>query len=388
MFLSRYKTFPTIFKYCGPSPVVRQRCRYTRRLTVVDARYAHKRITEDTSSSSSSRASALGRFTRNMSSRPMELGTVGALTLSVASSVSIVIVNKYLISTLGYRYVTFLTALHMLVTVGALRVAARSGWLEPKSIERGALLRFSILNGVSIGFLNLSLGFNSVGFYQMTKLAIIPCTVAIQTVFYAKQFSGRVKAALGVLLGGVAVATVTDLELNTVGSVMSVCAVVTTCVSQIWTNTMQKTYGVSSTQLLHAASPYMALTLGVFSVPLDGFLVGGSPLYYEYSTAVVFVAAMTCAIAVAVNFSTFLVIGKCDAVTYQVLGHLKTMLVLMFGFFALDNPVVAKNIMGIMIALFGMVAYGVAENADKKAAEQRGSGGVLPVTNANGNGGK
>ena len=324
---------------------------------------------------------------RNMS-RPMELGTVGALTLSVASSVSIVIVNKYLISTLGYRYVTFLTALHMLVTVGALRVAARSGWLEPKSIERGALLRFSILNGVSIGFLNLSLGFNSVGFYQMTKLAIIPCTVAIQTVFYAKQFSGRVKAALGVLLGGVAVATVTDLELNTVGSVMSVCAVVTTCVSQIWTNTMQKTYGVSSTQLLHAASPYMALTLGVISVPLDGFLVGGSPLYYEYSTAVVFVAAMTCAIAVAVNFSTFLVIGKCDAVTYQVLGHLKTMLVLMFGFFALDNPVVAKNIMGIMIALFGMVAYGVAENADKKAAEQRGSGGVLPVTNANGNGGK
>ena len=318
----------------------------------------------------------------------MELGTVGALTLSVASSVSIVIVNKYLISTLGYRYVTFLTALHMLVTVGALRVAARSGWLEPKSIERGALLRFSILNGVSIGFLNLSLGFNSVGFYQMTKLAIIPCTVGIQTVFYAKQFSGRVKAALGVLLGGVAVATVTDLELNTVGSVMSVCAVVTTCVSQIWTNTMQKTYGVSSTQLLHAASPYMALTLGVISVPLDGFLVGGSPLYYEYSTAVVFVAAMTFAIAVAVNFSTFLVIGKCDAVTYQALGHLKTMLVLMFGFFALDNPVAAKNIMGIMIALFGMVAYGVAENADKKAAEQRGSGGVLPVTNANGNGGK
>ena len=59
-----------------------------------------------------------------MSSGPMELGTVGALTLSVASSVSIVIVNKYLISTLGYRYVTFLTALHMLVTVGALRVAA------------------------------------------------------------------------------------------------------------------------------------------------------------------------------------------------------------------------------------------------------------------------
>ena len=77
----------------------------------------------------------------------------------------------------GYRYVTFLTAMHQLVTAGALRGAAKIGLLEPKAIERGALLRFSVLNGVSIGFLNLSLGFNSVGFYQMTKLAIIPCTV-------------------------------------------------------------------------------------------------------------------------------------------------------------------------------------------------------------------
>ena len=31
----------------------------------------------------------------------MDMGTVGALSLSVASSVSIVIVNKYLISSLG-----------------------------------------------------------------------------------------------------------------------------------------------------------------------------------------------------------------------------------------------------------------------------------------------
>lgn len=300
----------------------------------------------------------------------MNTSTVGALTLSVVSSVSIVIVNKYLISNLGYPYVTFLTALHMIVTVGALRFAAKIGWVEPKSVDQGALLRFSVLNGVSVGFLNLSLGFNSVGFYQMTKLAIIPCTVSIQTLFYAKKFSGPTKASLAVLLGGVAIATITDLELNAAGSAMSLGAVVTTCVSQIWTNTIQKTYNVSPTQLLHAASPYTALTLGLISIPLDGFLIGGSPLDYEYSATVVFVALVSCAIAVAVNLATFLVIGKCNAVTYQVLGHLKTVLVLLFGFVSLGNPISAKNILGIMIALAGMVAYGAAENAEKKAAEK------------------
>merc|ERR1719183_3205534 len=303
----------------------------------------------------------------------VELGTLGALSLSVMSSVSIVVCNKFLISTLGFHYATTLTCGHLAITGLFLHFARLMKMFEYKSLELRPLLIFSVLNGSSTGFLNLSLGFNSVGFYQMTKLAIIPCTVGLQMTFYAKQFSGRVKAALGVLLGGVAVATVTDLELNTVGSVMSVCAVVTTCVSQIWTNTMQKTYGVSSTQLLHAASPYMALTLGVISVPLDGFLVGGSPLYYEYSTAVVFVAAMTCAIAVAVNFSTFLVIGKCDAVTYQVLGHLKTMLVLMFGFTVIGNPATGRNLMGIAVALVGMVVYAQVESREKAAAVANGS---------------
>lgn len=32
----------------------------------------------------------------------------------------------------------------------------------------------------SIGFMNISLNLNSVGFYQITKLAIVPCTLVAQ----------------------------------------------------------------------------------------------------------------------------------------------------------------------------------------------------------------
>ena len=55
---------------------------------------------------------------------------------------------------------------------------------------------------------------------------------------------------------GVGVATVTDLQLNAMGSLMSLFAVATTCVSQIWTNTLQKRFSVSSTQLLYNSAPY------------------------------------------------------------------------------------------------------------------------------------
>lgn len=66
---------------------------------------------------------------------------------------------------------------------------------------------------------------------------------------------------------------------------------------------------------------------------------------------------MSCLIAVSVNFSTFLVIGKTSPVTYQVLGHLKTCLVLGFGYTLLHDPFTERNIIGITIAVFGMGLY-------------------------------
>ncbi|KAK9682690.1 hypothetical protein RND81_10G089500 [Saponaria officinalis] len=286
-----------------------------------------------------------------------KLGTVGALSLSVVSSVSIVICNKALMSTLGFQFATTLTSWHLLVTFCSLHVALKLKFFEHKPFERRAVLGFGILNGISIGLLNLSLGFNSVGFYQMTKLAIIPCTVFLETVFLQKKFSRSIQGSLGVLLLGVGIATVTDLQLNALGSFLSFLAVLTTCVAQIMTNTIQKKFKVSSTQLLYQSSPYQAATL-LFSGPfLDKLLTNENVFAFNYTTQVVFFIILSCAISVSVNFSTFLVIGKTSPVTYQVLGHLKTCLVLAFGYILLRDPFSWRNILGILIALVGMILY-------------------------------
>ncbi|KAI5396400.1 UDP-xylose transporter 3, partial [Lathyrus oleraceus] len=108
-----------------------------------------------------------------------QLGTVGALTPSVVSSVSIVICNKALMSSLHFVFATTLTSWHLLVTFCSLHLALKMRFFEHKPFEQKAVVGFGILNGISIGLLNLSLGFNSVGFYQMTKLVIIPCTVLL-----------------------------------------------------------------------------------------------------------------------------------------------------------------------------------------------------------------
>jgi len=286
-----------------------------------------------------------------------QLGTVGALSLSVVSSVSIVICNKALMSSLGFNFATTLTSWHLLVTFCSLHVALWMKFFEHKPFDSRTVMGFGVLNGISIGLLNLSLGFNSVGFYQMTKLAIIPCTVILETLFFRKKFSRSIQMSLSVLLLGVGVATVTDLQLNAVGSILSLLAIITTCIAQIMTNTIQKKFKVSSTQLLYQSCPYQSLTLFLIGPFLDGFLTNQNVFAFNYTSQVVFFIVLSCLISVSVNFSTFLVIGKTSPVTYQVLGHLKTCLVLTFGYVLLHDPFSWRNILGILIAVVGMVLY-------------------------------
>ena len=81
---------------------------------------------------------------------------------------------------------------------------------------------------------------------------------------------------------------------------------------------------------------------------------------------------LSCLIAVSVNFSTFLVIGKTSPVTYQVLGHLKTCLVLGFGYTLLHDPFTERNIIGILVAICGMGFYSyfcTQENKKKQSGD-------------------
>ncbi|KAG9140992.1 hypothetical protein Leryth_012575 [Lithospermum erythrorhizon] len=300
-----------------------------------------------------------------------QLETIGALSLSVVSSVSIVICNKALMSTLGFHFATTLTSWHLLVTFCSLHVALWLKLFEHKPFDSRAVMGFGILNGTSIGLLNLSLGFNSVGFYQMTKLAIIPCTVLLETLFFRKLFSRNIQLSLTMLLLGVGIATVTDLQLNILGSVLSLLAIGTTCVAQIMTNNIQKKFKVSSTQLLYQSCPYMALTLFTTGPFVDGLLTNQNVFAFNYTPQVLAFIVLSCLISVSVNFSTFLVIGKTSPVTYQVLGHLKTCLVLAFGFILLHDPFRWRNILGILIAIFGMILYSYycTRESQQKATE-------------------
>lgn len=58
-----------------------------------------------------------------------------------------------------------------------------------------------------------------------------------------------------------------------------------------------------------------------------------------------------------VSLSTFLMIGATSALTYNIVGHLKTVCILLTGFFLFRDSMGFKKCLGILCALVGVFWY-------------------------------
>ena len=76
---------------------------------------------------------------------------------------------------------------------------------------------------------------------------------------------------------------------------------------------------------------------------------------------------LSCSLAVFCNVSQYLCIGRFSAVSFQVLGHMKTVCVLTLGWLLFDSEMTLKNIMGMALAVMGMVVYSWAVEVEKQS---------------------
>ena len=329
-------------------------------------------------------------------------GTAAAFAVgNVVSSVTLVLVNKLAFSA-GFKFPITLSFCHFIFTVVFYRLLRCAGFYEDAAMPQLEKFKVALAGFASIGFMNLSLNSNSVGFYQITKLTIIPVTLAIN-LLYGVHTNGKIKLALLILLAGVGVATVTDVQLRPLGLVYGALAVLTTAVFQIWQGTKQKEFEISGTQLQAAVAPWQtvqalvaaALTEGVClkpQSPTHAFDYGAYRLFEDKvcpKTVPVFVreaaasddgvrtlglVLATCFLALAVNFCSFGLIGRTSPITFQVVGHLKTCLVLVGGYVLFaskqqDPHQLQNNIIGVSVAMVGCVLYGHLKHAASQSQD-------------------
>eukprot|EP01041_Mallomonas_annulata_P005772 gene5772-11665_t len=284
----------------------------------------------------------------------MNFAILTGIIVNILSVVGIVICIKYITDIDGYKFMVFLSCLHFLFTAIGSRVMLGLGMFTYSPAPLSGVLPVAIGSLLSVAFMNLNLAHNSVGLYQLSKLVCIPFTLLVQYFFYNQSVTKSVVFTLFPITFGVGYATIYDLDVNAVGTVFAICAVVATSMAQIFTNTYQKSLDCNAMQLLYHTSPLITIGMAVMCPFFDDV---PALLKHEYTTGCIIRILVSCVFALGVNISNYLVLGKTSPLTYQVLGHMKTVLILVLGFTMFHKPVDMRNLTGIVIAMFGVISY-------------------------------
>jgi solute carrier family 35 protein E3 len=305
------------------------------------------------------------------------LVTLGWIIGSIASSTSIILMNKHVMDNFHFNSPIFLTAYHFIMTWGLLEIMCRAKLFERATTFPQPARWF--LGAASVGgvvFMNFNLKMNSVGFYQLSKLLVIPTIVIYNFFFENKSTPIPVLCSLAILLVGIALFTVNDVQVNLPGSFIAVLAVLFVAVSQSQTGVVQKAYGINGPSAQHATAFHqflMALVSGII-VETHG---SGSIFTHEFAQTEVVIILLTGVVSVSVNVCAFGLIGKTSAVTYQVVGHCKTILIFVFGLIMFPpkqdetSAQFTKKIAGLVVSMSGMMLYTYLELKAKSASAEK-----------------
>ena len=270
---------------------------------------------------------------------------------------------------------TTLTSFHFLFTFLLLEIMCRMKLFErANSFPHPRRWLLAMWGVGSVVFMNYNLEKNSVGFYQLSKMCTIPSLVVFNYFYANIKTPMNILFSLTILLIGVFLYSVNDVEFNIPGCIMAVIAVVSTCGFQWKSAQEQKTYNIKGTQCQHATA-FPQFVLALIASFITEFPGENSILKHQFCVKELLTILATALLSVGVNVSFFVLIGKTSPITYQVIGHLKTVLILVCGFIMFPPPPdsdkvrMKKTFYGVIISLVGIFMYSYFSNANKKPRE-------------------
>ncbi|KAK2745888.1 hypothetical protein FQN57_003501 [Myotisia sp. PD_48] len=304
--------------------------------------------------------------------KPQNAIVLLAVTGNTLSTCLLVLLNKYIFSYPNLQSVQIsFTGWHVFCTFLILFVVSRRPFslFEPVKLDIWEVLPLSVAFTAWVILNNYSLALNPVGFYQITKITVIPTVVALE--YFSK--GATVTRTIGITLVGICIgAALTcrgSMDTNPLGVFVAAASVGATAVYQVWIS--KKQVGVNSAQLLYNQS-YVSLGLLAIAAPLIEYrslikLINNEGGQLD---ARAFIATpLSGAVAMVVNLTQFMVIGKTSAVTFNVAGHSKTAIILIAGWITQPQSFNWVGLMGVFVAFASAVAYSLASN--KRRVEQK-----------------
>ena len=117
---------------------------------------------------------------------------ITGLLVNLFSSICIVFLNKWIYVHYGFPNMT-LTLVHFVVTWLGLFLCQKMDIFSPKKLQPSKIIYLALSFCGFVVFTNLSLQNNTIGTYQLAKAMTTPVIIVVQTVYYRKTFSTKIK---------------------------------------------------------------------------------------------------------------------------------------------------------------------------------------------------
>uniref|UniRef100_A0A7S3EKG0 Sugar phosphate transporter domain-containing protein n=1 Tax=Rhodosorus marinus TaxID=101924 RepID=A0A7S3EKG0_9RHOD len=211
-----------------------------------------------------------------------DLSIASAIFFNFFTSTGIVSANKFVYQQCNFTYATTLTFIHFIFTTLGLLFCLQVHLFEFKKLD---IKKSSWLAFVGMGFVvfsNLSLQYNSLGFYQVMKHMTVAAVVVIEAVVYKKYLDKELVIPLLLVIAGVSLTGATDFKLNMIGVVFAVLNILCTSFYQIWCASLQKSLEANALQLQLYTAPLSALFIIPFVPILDNLSLSDSGSLFQF----------------------------------------------------------------------------------------------------------
>ncbi|CAM6009371.1 unnamed protein product [Sphagnum balticum] len=284
-------------------------------------------------------------------------GPTVALTFNFVVSVGIILMNKLVLGKVGFNFPIALSLIHYVVSWVIMAILKSVSLLPAapllKATPLSTLVALSIVMAFSTGLANVSLKYNSVGFYQMAKIAVTPTIVLAEFLVLERRVSFNKGLTLVVVSVGVAIASVTDLHFHLFGAIIAVAWIIPSAINKILWSNLQQHDSWTALALMWRTTPITVLAL----VALMPWLDPPGIISFDWRFANTSAILISAIFGFLLQWSGALALGATSAITHVVLGQFKTCVILLAGYVLFQSNPGLKSLAGATMALTGMAVY-------------------------------
>lgn len=288
------------------------------------------------------------------------------MVVNTLATIGIVFTNKAIFSdpSLKLAQLTF-AAFHFFITWLTLFTLSRPrfAFFQPRRVAVKEIFPLAIAMALNVILPNLSLAFSTVTFYQVARILLTP-TVALMNFFlYAQKLPRDAVFALIPACIGVGMVSYYDSlpsnnanikTTSSLGVIFAFSGIFASSLYTVWIASYHKKLQMNSMQLLFNQAPLAAFML-LYVIPfVDTFPVWGDLPAQRW-----LMILMSGLCACVINISQFFIIAQAGPVSSTVVGHVKTCSIVAIGWVTSGRPVGDKSVIGVLVALGGIILYSI-----------------------------